>query len=80
MQKSAKTLLRAATTLLALAALAGCSLIQPVQPWEKGVLAKPEMTIQGNDPLDAKFSEHIYYSREAASGGSDVGGGGCGCN
>ena len=65
--------------LLALTALAGCS-VQPVQPWEKGILAKPEMTIQGNDPLDAKFAEHIYYSREAASGGSGVGGGGCGCN
>jgi hypothetical protein len=60
--------------------LTGCSLIQPVQPWEKGVLAKPEMTLQGNDPLGAKFSEHIYYSREASTGGSGVGGGGCGCN
>jgi hypothetical protein len=80
MQISFKTICRAAATAFSLFAFAGCSLIQPVQPWEKGVLAKPEMTIQGNDPLDAKFAEHIYYSREAASGGSGVGGGGCGCN
>ena len=80
MQISFKTVCRATALVFSLFALAGCSLIQPVQPWEKGVLAKPEMTIQGNDPLDAKFADHIYYSREAASGGSGVGGGGCGCN
>jgi hypothetical protein len=32
------------------------------------------------DVLDAKFTDHTYFSREAASGGSGVGGGGCGCN
>ncbi|HEX7641051.1 MAG TPA: DUF4266 domain-containing protein [Burkholderiaceae bacterium] len=80
MRNSFKTLCRTTALASSLIALTGCSLIQPVQPWEKGVLAKPEMTIQGSDPLDAKFAEHIYYSREAASGGSGVGGGGCGCN
>jgi hypothetical protein len=60
--------------------VSGCASIQPVQPWQKGTLAKPEMTIEGNDPLGAKYSEHIYTSREAASGGASVGGGGCGCN
>lgn len=75
-----KTVIRFSTLLLALSSLAGCSLIQPVQPWEKGTLAKPEMTIQGSDPLAAKFADHVYFSREAASGGSGVGGGGCGCN
>ncbi|HEX8956149.1 MAG TPA: DUF4266 domain-containing protein [Burkholderiaceae bacterium] len=80
MRISFKTLYRTAVLASSLIAFTGCSLIQPVQPWEKGVLAKPEMTIQGSDPLDAKFAEHIYYSREAASGGSGVGGGGCGCN
>ena len=28
----------------------------------------------------AGFAEHTYSSKEAASGGSSVGGGGCGCN
>ena len=59
-------------------ALAGCTLA-PVQPWEKGMLAKPAMTFGGAAP-EARFDEHIYTSREAASGGSGVGGGGCGCN
>jgi hypothetical protein len=70
---------RAPIASLVLLATSGCAFIQPVQPWEKGTLARPEMTIQG-DPLETKFSEHIYSSREAASGGSSVGGGGCGCN
>jgi hypothetical protein len=59
-------------------ALTGCVAI-PVQAWEKGILAKPEMRME-NDKLGAKFSEHIYTSREAAAGGTSVGGGGCGCN
>lgn len=69
--------------LLALAAgltlLTGCSNLAPVQPWEKGQLAKPSMTFEA-DPLDQRFMQHIYYSKEAASGGYGVGGGGCGCN
>ncbi|WP_230412174.1 DUF4266 domain-containing protein [Undibacterium hunanense] len=60
-------------------ATSGCSLIKVVQPWEKGTLAKPEMTFEG-DRLESRYSEHIYTSREAASGGAGVGGGGCGCN
>ncbi|HQA35203.1 MAG TPA: DUF4266 domain-containing protein [Casimicrobium huifangae] len=34
----------------------------------------------GADPLDEAFSQHVYFSKEAASGGTGVGGGGCGCN
>ncbi|HYD81703.1 MAG TPA: DUF4266 domain-containing protein [Paucimonas sp.] len=75
--------MRSAPSLLAaIAALpfaAGCSAIQPVQPWEKGMLARPEMSFEG-DRLEMKFAEHVYFSREAASGGASVGGGGCGCN
>jgi hypothetical protein len=56
--------------------LTGCS---TVQPWEKQNLAKPEMTFD-YDPLDTRYTEHIYSSKEAASGGAGVGGGGCGCN
>ncbi len=56
-----------------------CATLKPVQAWEKGDLAKPEMTFE-SDVLEAQFSEHIYFSREAANGGAGVGGGGCGCN
>ena len=68
-------------TLLVLLSLAatGCANIQPPQPWEKGLLAKPEMTL-GGDALEGRFDVHILNSKEAASGGSGVGGGGCGCN
>lgn len=70
----------AITTALALAALAttGCA-ITPPQPWEKGALARPEMTM-GGDVLGDRFAQHIYTSKENASGGNGVGGGGCGCN
>lgn len=61
------------------AALAGCADIGNVQPWEKGTLARPEMTFGGN-ALQTRNDDHIYTSREAASGGAGVGGGGCGCN
>ena len=61
------------------ACIGGCALSTPVQPWEKGVLAKPAMTFD-SDRLDAAFTEHTYTSKEGAAGGAGVGGGGCGCN
>lgn len=72
-------MMRPLLTLLLLASLAGCSLIEPVKPWQKGYLARPEMTFDG-DHLETRYNEHVYFSKEAASGGSGVGGGGCGCN
>jgi hypothetical protein len=60
-------------------ALAGCASWAPPQPWEKGALAKPEMTL-GGDVLTQRFDQHVYSSKESASGGYGVGGGGCGCN
>jgi hypothetical protein len=50
-----------------------------VQPWDRDVLARPEMQIV-TDPLEAGADEHIYFSKEASSGGQGFGGGGCGCN
>ena len=60
-------------------ALAGCSAPGPVQAWEKGNLAKPGMAMDA-DPLDQRFMQHIYTSKENSTGGASVGGGGCGCN
>ena len=68
--------------LLLLALLAGTGLLTGcvnVQPWERGNLADPTMNT-GRDPLGNMMSEHMWFSREAASGGRGVGGGGCGCN
>ena len=50
-----------------------------VKPWERDILARPEMQLDAA-PLDTAFDEHIYFSKEAASGGRGFGGGGCGCN
>jgi len=61
------------------ASLAGCAGFHPPQPWEKGMLAKEAMTM-GGDAQEQRFDQHTYNSKEAASGGSGVGGGGCGCN
>lgn len=50
-----------------------------VEPWERDVLAKEEMQMV-SDPLDVAIDDHIYFSKEASSGGRGFGGGGCGCN
>lgn len=69
-----KILLSAAALLI----LSGCSTLG-VQPWERDVLARPEMSLDAN-ALDAAIDDHIYFSKEASSGGRGFGGGGCGCN
>lgn len=61
---------------LVMLVLAGCA---GVQPWERDVLARPEMSLDAA-PLDAAIDDHIYFSKEASSGGRGFGGGGCGCN
>lgn len=64
---------------LLLAAMAsGCSSMG-VEPWERDVLAKEEMQLT-TDPVEAGIDDHIYFSKEASSGGRGFGGGGCGCN
>lgn len=74
-----KTIVLSLLTITALAGLGGCSNLGQVNPWEKGNLAKPIMTFEA-DPLDQRFVQHIYGSKENSSGGYGVGGGGCGCN
>ncbi len=65
--------------------LLGCGLIilygcaTQVAPWQRGSLARPQMALQP-DRLDAEIMHHTYDSKEAASGGYGLGGGGCGCN
>ena len=63
-------------------AAAGCVLAsgcKHVSPWERGALADPIMRAD-RDPVGTMMAEHMWFSREAASGGRGVGGGGCGCN
>lgn len=56
--------------------LSGCT---TVQPWERAALASYPMR-PDRDSLATTMTEHIYFSREASSGGRGVGGSGCGCN
>jgi hypothetical protein len=71
-------LIRLGLIALAMATLAGCSSIG-IKPWQRDILARPEMALDAY-PIDSAFDEHIYFSKEAASGGRGFGGGGCGCN
>ena len=50
-----------------------------VRPWQRGILARDDMRLDF-DPLDLATDDHIYFSKEASSGGRSFGGGGCGCN
>lgn len=63
-------------TLLTLGLGTGC---QTIEPWERGILAETMMN-PDRDALRDVFAEHMWFSREAASGGRGIGGGGCGCN
>ena len=66
-----------AITLMVIA-VSACS-SRGIQPWERDLLAKDSMQLVP-DYLDNFMDEHIYFSKEASSGGQGVGGGGCGCN
>ena len=58
--------------------LSGCSTMG-VEPWERDLLAQQGMELNPS-PIDAALDDHIYFSKEASSGGRGFGGGGCGCN
>ncbi|MBI58913.1 DUF4266 domain-containing protein [Spongiibacter tropicus] len=66
------------TAVLLSGLLAGCA-TEPVEAWQRGYLARPEMAWDP-DPLSSGLRSQIYYSKEASKGGASVGGGGCGCN
>ena len=71
-----KRVWRALASIATASLFGGCA---TVQPWQRGNLADYTMR-QDRDPLHVSMSEHVYFSREASTGGRGVGGGGCGCN
>ncbi len=72
-------LLKAAVFGLAiLTVLSGCAHMG-VEVWERDVLAKPTMQLDAG-AIDRGIDDHVYFSKEASSGGRGFGGGGCGCN
>ncbi len=66
------------SVLIGALALSGCSQLG-VKSYERGLLAKESMLLV-SDPVEAGLDDHIYFSKEASSGGRGFGGGGCGCN
>jgi hypothetical protein len=64
--------------ILGVSLLSACSSLG-VKPWERDVLARDDMALE-SAAMDSAFDDHIYFSKEASSGGKGFGGGGCGCN
>ena len=64
--------------LLTLLAVGACS-TTGVRPWQRDLLAKPEMQFNA-DGVSQTFNQHFYFSKEGSSGGQGFAGGGCGCN
>ncbi len=71
-------IIKFASLLVLIGFMSSCSSLG-VQPWERDLLAKPEMAVNSS-PLDQAVDDHIYFSKEASSGGRSFAGGGCGCN
>ena len=58
--------------------LAGCA-FSPPRAWERDLLARPEMVMNASS-LEQRVARQVFQSKENASGGEGVSGGGCGCN
>ena len=69
---------RFAAAIVLAGSLAGCASFG-AKPWEHDLLARESMK-PSTHPLVDKIHDHIYYSKEGATGGSNASGGGCGCN
>ena len=77
-RRSARLVLAIAGPVLLGLLATGCASIGP-KPWERDLMAKPEMQLNPY-PLKTAADDHIYFSKEASSGGRSFAGGGCGCN
>jgi hypothetical protein len=70
---------------LAMLPLTACSTLadithtETVKPWDRGLLAQDSLQLEP-DAMQSYVDDHIYFSREASTGGKGIGGGGCGCN
>jgi len=56
----------------------GCAVVG-AKPWEHDLLAEHAMQVDPY-PTQSAMDDHIYFSKEASSGGRGFAGGGCGCN
>jgi hypothetical protein len=76
--RSSGTVQLVAGALLGALLLGGCA-TTPVQPWERGRLARSDMRWDP-DSLQAAMSDHTHFSKEGSNGHIGAAGGGCGCN
>jgi Domain of unknown function (DUF4266) len=67
-----------ATLIGLLVAVTGCSGLG-VRPWQRDLMAREDMRLDANS-IDTALDEHMYFSKEASTGGRSFAGGGCGCN
>jgi Domain of unknown function (DUF4266) len=56
----------------------GCASLG-VKPWQRDLLSRQDMQLNDN-AIDDAIDDHLYFSKEASSGGRSFAGGGCGCN
>ena len=70
--------MRVLVLLVVVSLMAGCA-TTPVQPWERGALARWDMRWDP-DPMQAAANAHAHFSKEGTSGEIGAAGGGCGCN
>jgi hypothetical protein len=78
MTRTLRSCLWLASLLLAGGLCSGCAAMA-VKPWDRDLLSQPKMRYNPAPMLNA-VSDHIYFSKEASTGGMDAAGGGCGCN
>ena len=71
--------LRGSAAIVLVGLLNGCAL-DTVKPWQRGDLALPDMQWEAGLVGEARMRDHTYVSKEAASMGPVLSGGGCGCN
>lgn len=78
MQRHVRITVLAMVTIAGAMTTSGCSTLG-VKPWQHDLLSRESMQ-PGNDELAASTDDHLYFSKEASSGGRGFAGGGCGCN
>ena len=76
--RNATRLLGAFSIGMVLLGSGGCTVLG-AKPWEHDLLAERAMQVSAY-PIEAGMDDHIYFSKEASSGGRSFAGGGCGCN
>ena len=72
-------MVRSARLLLLCALALAASACTTVPPWERNVLAQPDMAWEA-DGIEGELRASVFFSKEAALQGGSAGGGGCGCN